>query len=571
MLGGLAACLSNTFADDGSRAEKPGAANTAFGVVVCVSLIMVCSPWQHVLLLTSPFYVGALVSSSTAAATSNVQSLISKLSVFAPHALAMFSTDFLLEQLSAADSAADRTPKRLLVLFATLIAITDAHTKLAGLTIVAAAIASTVPAYVTFAADAGFISTPLCALLAAFSFSCLATLVFTAKHSNGPLVVRPSLPTTLSFSLATLSSLHVALSLSDVGAADASFAQGRNPTLVLFQLYAGAAAAIMMTAFASAVNEIWYPVGSSQVQMVAWDTFGLLFYFVAPLSILSTMAWTKYDVAAKLVAAGWSGSNPHAAVSAMTVCIAVLVSVALPMLNIHSLFNSSWFAKVYTHGQPNSGNASISVDFGDLFNTRSALKSTKENSGDDIAMDREHEKLWAACKKHSARLTIFVTKSDLTRFASIVAELAQAHHVGISVDCSVRDKWDDIAAAVDDCAELYEKVVGKKPWWLRGGGGGRHPSLLTAANARGINVAFWSTYAEIGAAGAQKALDVVMEDVEKTAGGNIVYLRLGSCEPAAAGETLAKDLVLVLNGLEGVCYVKGLDAVVKPDHAFNLD
>ena len=217
------------------------------------------------------------------------------------------------------------------------------------------------------------------------------------RHKNGPLVVVSSPTTVRSFSIACLSSLRIVLALSAIRLSDAAPSTARDPTLVMFQMFTGASACLLLSSFAAAVADCWYPVGSCQYQMLAWDTLGLLFYFALPITILILKAWAMYDVTGLLISAGFVGGDPYSIVNGLATAVVCIVAVGVPIVNRWSILFSNWFAKVreyyrkchddarrnisnaphtshtsqcYTHGQPNTGKAAITVDYADLVEPR---------------------------------------------------------------------------------------------------------------------------------------------------------------------------------------------------------
>ena len=140
-------------------------------------------------------------------------------------------------------------------------------------------------------------------------------------------------------------------------------------------------------------------MGSSQYQMVTWDTLGLLFYFGLPLSIVFFKGWGKYGVSARLVTVGLTGGNVGAyeLVAYLALALASLVAVGLPMLNNYSAFGSNWFCKVYTHGQPHTTAVCLSVSLADLL-------GGEAGGGEETGVfDGEHVQLWDALKRSQGR------------------------------------------------------------------------------------------------------------------------------------------------------------------------
>jgi hypothetical protein len=161
-----------------------------------------------------------------------------------------------------------------------------------------------------------------------------------------------------------------------------------------------------------------------------------------------------------------------------------------------------------------------------------------------------------------------VTENDINRFGGIVAELAQAHCVGVST----AGRWGAGKSEVAGVAEAYEKAVGKAPKWHRMAGGARYPAAMMEANKRGMCCVFWSTYLELDASGegVEDAVGLLKGDIKGTRGGNIVCVR----KKGAAGKgTLAADLCSMLDllGAGGGVKLEGLDVVVKMDHEFVLE
>ena len=174
----------------------------------------------------------------------------------------------------------------------------------------------------------------------------LLALVLNRRHKNGPLVVVSSPTTVRSFSIACLSSLRIILALSAIRLSDAAPSMARDPTLVMFQMFTGATACLLLSSFAAAVADCWYPVGSCQYQMLAWDTLGLLFYFALPITILVLKAWAMYDVTGLLVSAGFVGGDPYSIVNGLATAVVCIVAVGVPIVNRWSILCSNWFAKV---------------------------------------------------------------------------------------------------------------------------------------------------------------------------------------------------------------------------------
>lgn len=110
------------------------------------------------------------------------------------------------------------------------------------------------------------IRAPITAVVLSAAFLALLWLVTGRRHRNGPMVVVESPATLRSFSIACLSSLRIVLVLSAIRLSDAAPSLARDPTLVMFQMFTGAAATIMLSSFAAAVADCWYPVGSCQVR-----------------------------------------------------------------------------------------------------------------------------------------------------------------------------------------------------------------------------------------------------------------------------------------------------------------
>ncbi|GMH48719.1 hypothetical protein TrRE_jg6174, partial [Triparma retinervis] len=405
---------------------------------------------------------------------------------------------------------------------------------------------------------------PIISLVAFFAILATAWLVLNHRHRHGPLTVGKSGPPVVrSFSIACLCSLRIVLALSTVRLADAHTSYARDPTLVLFQVFMGSTTTLLLTCFASAVAESWYPVGSMQFQMVAWDTIGLLFYFALPIGILSYKAWHKYQIAATLVSWGMEGGDAYKIVNSLATLAVTITAICLPILNKYSNLCSNWFAKCYTHGQPNTNRVSLTVDFADLF---PATAKSEEGSEDGQA------KLWAACKKHEARLTIFVTADNLKQSPHLIAELSKAHNIGITTDANFTEGWTQVKNRVHQAAINYFKVIGKQPTWYRGVAGHRHPAAFLAANKLGMRVAFWSTYGEIAPSWAEETTSSIIlnfkSDFKKTRGGNILYVRRGDGNEASIASNVEE--LLSTFGADGIL-MDVLDATVKKDHEFVLD
>ena len=394
-------------------------------------------------------------------------------------------------------------------------------------------------------------------------------------HVNGPLVILRSMGSA-NYSFACLSSFNFAVALTRVNVADGNTSPSGDLVAMFASYFVGYCNVVGISCFSNWVNEVWYPVGSMQRRMVGWDSLGLVVYFVAPCAVLTFKGWERYGdvINASLTSftAAYAPPVPlvGSAISPQTLVTLLFVQLAAvcgPLLSKLSVGNCCWFAKVYTHGNPNCGKVVVSVDFRDLFDT-----SKHEGEGEAMVMGKQHKELWSVCKELGFRLSIFVGRSELERFGEVVGELGETHCLAGSVNCTGwRESFGSVREKVGGTSELFEKVVGRKQTWMRLGGGGRHPVAFLEANARNINVAFWSCYGEVGGKDSVAPIvEMVKEDFKRTGGGNIIYLRRKGGAPGA-GETLAGGLCEVLRGLKGVCEVEGLDAVVKPDHEFHLD
>jgi len=554
--GSLSVLLSNSLTDDGSASTKPGIQNVAFSISIFMSLLITKNPPLHCLFAALPFAFGLLV-------PYKANSHLSRLSILAPQALTVFLTSYYINPHTPSSTSVSSSASNLIVMLALLITFMPNYTSKKGISILVLALLACVPPTMDFGTSSHIpVRAPFTSLVATFAILSASWLVLNHRHKNGALTVDHSPPAMRSFSIACLCSLRIALALSTVRLADAHTSYARDPTLVLFQVFMGATATLFFTCFASAVAESWYPVGSMQFQMVAWDTLGLLFYFVLPIGILFYKAWYKYEIAATLVSWGMEGGDAYKIVNSLATLAVTTTAICLPILNKHSILCSNWFAKCYTHGQPNTNRISITADFSDIFPASDAT----EGSDDGQA------KLWAACKKHEARLTIFVTAENLAQNPHLIAELSKAHNIGITTEASFLERWTPVKNRVHQAAIDYFKVIGKQPTWYRGVGGHRHPSAFLAANKLGMRVAFWSTYGEIAPSWAEDTTSTIMmnfkSDFMKTRGGNILLIRRGDGNKSSVAGNLEE--LLTTFGADGII-MDTLDSTVKKDHDFILD
>ncbi|GMH73036.1 hypothetical protein TL16_g06078 [Triparma laevis f. inornata] len=548
---GASAVLSNCLAHDGATTSRHCVPSVCFSISLFTCLLLTSNPPLHCVLPSLPFLLSYLVPSYN---TSKKPTFSSKLAILAPHALLLFSLSHLIE---ARFSYGVSTIEHVVIGLALVLSMIPTYTEEHGIAIIALAIVLNVPKAMDFGSDnKNPIRAPITAVVLSAAFLALLWLVTGRRHRNGPMVVVESPATLRSFSIACLSSLRIVLALSAIRLSDAAPSLARDPTLVMFQMFTGAAATIMLSSFAAAVADCWYPVGSCQFQMLAWDTAGLIFYFFIPVVILFVKAWTRYDITDQLIAAGFVGGDPYTIVNGLTTTAVVIVAVGVPTLNRWSCLCSNWFAKCYQHGQPNTNFVALTVDYSELV--------------DCDGFDATHRKLWDALKKYEARLTIFVTLEDLKRDPEVIAELNQAHSIGISSDSSVAERWMKVRARVQATTAEYFKVMGKNPLWYRGSNGHRHPAALIAASKLDIRVAFWSTYCESDEI--EMSIEDVKTDFGKTRGGNIVMLRKVNTNPNLNPTHLCAELVkLVCACGDAGMKLEELNTVVKEDHEFVLE
>ena len=558
--GALSVLLSNSLTDDGSNSTKPGVQNATFSAAIFMSLLITKNPPLHCIFAALPFAFGFLVPHSS-------NSYLSRLSILAPQALTVFLTSYYVNPHTPSSTSVSSSASNLVVVLALLITFIPDYTNKRGLSILTLALLACVPPTLDFGSASHIpVRAPVTSLVVFFAILAATWLVLNHRHKHGHLTVGKSGPPVVrSFSIACLCSLRIVLALSTVRLADAHTSYARDPTLVLFQVFMGATTALLLTCFASAVAESWYPVGSMQFQMVAWDTIGLLFYFALPIGVLSYKAWHKYQIAAMLVSWGMEGGDAYKIVNSLATLAVTTTAICLPMLNKYSNLCSNWFAKCYTHGQPNTNRVSITVDFADLFPANDT-PTAAEGSEDGQA------KLWAACKKHEARLTIFVTAENLKQNPHLIAELSKAHNIGITTGANFTERWTPVKNRVHQAAIDYFKVIGKQPTWYRGAAGHRHPAAFLAANNLGMRVAFWSTYGEIPPSWAEETTSSIIlnfkSDFKKTRGGNILFVRRGDGNEASIASNIEE--LLSTFGADGIL-MDILDATVKKDHEFVLE
>jgi len=548
--GATSVILSNSLCDDGSKTSKPGVPSVCFAISLFTSLLVTSNPPLHCVLPSLPFLLSFLVPSYN---SSKTPSVLTRLSVLAPHALLLFILSYLV---APRFSYGVDTVEHAVIALAAVIAMVPSYTETTGLVIIGLSLAFSVPKALDFGSEnTNPVRAPVTVCVVIATAASLLALVLNRRHKNGPLVVVSSPTTVRSFSIACLSSLRIVLALSAIRLSDAAPSTARDPTLVMFQMFTGASACLLLSSFAAAVADCWYPVGSCQYQMLAWDTLGLLFYFALPITILILKAWAMYDVTGLLISAGFVGGDPYSIVNGLATAVVCIVAVGVPIVNRWSILFSNWFAKCYTHGQPNTGKAAITVDYADL---------VEPGKGFDDA----HISLWASLKKHEARLTIFVTLEDLKRDPVIIAELSQAHCIGMSTTAGVSERWNPVRARVQATAVEYLKVVGRNPLWYRGMDGHRHPAALLAASRLGMRIAFWSTYCE--ATAVDEAVGNLKADFQETRGGNIAIMRKGKGKELEGH--IVPELVTVVNecGSSGI-KLDVLDVVVREDHPFVLN
>jgi len=259
------------------------------------------------------------------------------------------------------------------------------------------------------------------------------------------------------------------------------------------------------------------------------------------------------------------GGDAYKIVNSLATLVVTATAICLPTLNKHSIICSNWFAKCYTHGQPNTNRVAVTVDFADIFPAADVAEGSEHHSGD-------HAKLWTACKKNEARLTIFATAADLKQNPHLIAELSKAHNIGITTEASFSEGWTPIKNRVHQTAINYFKIIGRQPSWYKGAGGHRHPAALLAANKLGMRVSFWSTYGEIGPSWAEDTTaSIIMNfksDFKKTRGGNILFIRSGDGNESSVANKVEE--MLTVFGADGIV-MDTLDATVKIDHEFLLD
>jgi len=335
---------------------------------------------------------------------------------------------------------------------------------------------------------------------------------------------------------------------------------------LLLSLHLGALSTLLVSATVGFCTEQWYPVGSGQFMMTAWDSVLLLVYFVAPGLILANRANVMYGVSflafLEPLFPGASASQSNSLPSLLLLLVTTLLSFGISSLQSYTSLYHNWSCKLHTHGQPNSGLIAVTVMLNDL---NGKLKKGRKGA-----------------------INVFVTKDNLEERADEVCELVRGgHEVGVATAAG------GAGAEVEEVVALFEEVVKKKPKWYMGVGGHLNPNCICHVNSLGLRVALWSTLVEGVWAGSKSPeltdldqkivetntdgeLEVVLHNnITTKRGGNIVHVRAGG-----DGETAIEIIDCIVDVCESLEDVRGngklkfqcdsLEKVCKHDHSLVL-
>ena len=283
----------------------------------------------------------------------------------------------------------------------------------------------------------------------------------------------------------------------------------------------GSILATGLTALLAFVADFWYTVGTGQFFMVSLDTVGIIFYFVFPLVILSIRFTEKYEghlkaftqsiallVTEQLKGMTGMGMIDEAQFHAyFTLLMTLTTIVGIPLIHNLCPINGHLFGRVYTHGNPNTKEVAICVNFSDY---KLACQKLSKEEGD---------------LKRNDLLNIFVTLNDIVEDKDLIKLLhGMGHNIGLRLENDNKD-----LSTLDEAFKLYEEAMGGKPNYFHTGihDMGKHPSSYLVASQLNMRSILWSTLINASCTEVTRveSITVVIEnDITIHKGGSIIYL-----------------------------------------------
>jgi len=265
--------------------------------------------------------------------------------------------------------------------------------------------------------------------------------------------------------------------------------KGSDETMLM--LLVGSLSMTIMYVYLGAVADVWYTVGTGQFWMVSLDSSSLIVYLFAPILILVGRFNEKYGEAVheatvslckSMVANMDVPSDPETILSSAVVMILALGTVVgIPFLKSLCPIGGHFLGRAYTHGQ----------------------QSTRKVA---LLLSWQYKDLIAEISKKSILVNLLVTGSDLEADGDKIKKAVDLGHGTV-----IRG---DVSSGYDQ----HMKLVGKAPVWYHGEG--MVVARLAEASKREMRICLWSSSIQTSTAG----VDPLLEDVEASLGGNIVYV-----------------------------------------------
>lgn len=240
--------------------------------------------------------------------------------------------------------------------------------------------------------------------------------------------------------------------------------------------FSGYLVTMCMCVFIALCGEIWYPVGSNQFRMVGLDTIGLVLYFFFPLLFLVNLAIDPNTLAEKMPVQSSAILLPLSTFLSMVIMPTIINSIS--PLALH------WYANIYTHGKPNTKKVIVLCPL-------SAL-------GTNLKTDKEVKKLADLLKSKSYSINILLTNTSLKYSPKLLKDFPIPASFGTTLN--------------EENMNLFQSVFKKAPAWSI-------PSTLIDSRRASTNLKLllWSCKTD--------HFPSIMEDVERSNGGNIIFLK----------------------------------------------